>query len=84
MNCIKISVTVDERLYRAFQKLYPHTLRQAIESLLRKAIYNDDFLWNFINEPDVQVRIPKNKPFGPIIDPINLTDVRISENENNQ
>ena len=82
MNKIKVCLTLDGRLYKAFQDLYPHSLRQAVESLLRKAIYNDDFLWTFINEPDV--RITNEYSIGPK-DKFNFTvdDLRSVKNEEN-
>lgn len=51
MKSRKICISVDDRLYTAFQELYPHSMRQAVEALMRKSINDDTFLWNFINAP---------------------------------
>lgn len=45
----KICISVDELLYTAFQERYPHSLRQAVEELMRRSIRDDSFLWNFIH-----------------------------------
>ena len=45
----KICLTVDERLYKRFQNLYPRSLRQAIEEVMARSIKDDDFLWNFLH-----------------------------------
>lgn len=49
MNVKKICISVDDRLYAAFQMLYPHSLRQAVEELMRRSVRDDNFLWNFIH-----------------------------------
>lgn len=45
----KICISVDELLYTAFQERYPHSLRQAVEELMRRSVRDDSFLWNFIH-----------------------------------
>lgn len=45
----KICISVDEKLYKAFQEHYPHSMRQAIEELMRRSVRNENFLWNFIH-----------------------------------
>lgn len=49
MKSRKICISVDDRLYTAFQELYPHSMRQAVEELMRRSIRDDSFLWNFIH-----------------------------------
>ena len=49
MKSKKICLSVDEKLYSAFRTLYPHSLRQAVEELMRRSVRDDSFLWNFIN-----------------------------------
>lgn len=49
MKTRKICISVDDRLYTAFQKLYPHSVRKGVEELMRRSIRDDTFLWNFIN-----------------------------------
>ena len=49
MKVRKICISVDDRLYTSFQKLYPHSMRQATEELMRRSIRDDSFLWNFIH-----------------------------------
>lgn len=51
MRSVKICISVDDKLYTTFKQLYPHSLRQSVEALMRKAINDDTFLWNFINIP---------------------------------
>lgn len=45
----KICISVDDRLYTAFQERYPHSIRQSVEELMRRSIRDDSFLWNFIH-----------------------------------
>lgn len=45
----KICISVDELLYTTFQRHYPHSLRQAVEELMRRSVRDDSFLWNFIH-----------------------------------
>lgn len=45
----KICISVDDRLYMAFQERFPHSIRQAVEELMRRSIRDDSFLWNFIH-----------------------------------
>lgn len=45
----KICISVDDLLYSAFQNRYPHSLRQAVEELMRRSVRDDNFLWNFIH-----------------------------------
>lgn len=49
MESRKISLSVDDKLYTAFQERYPHSLRQGVEELMRRSVRSDDFLWNFIH-----------------------------------
>lgn len=49
MKTKKICISVDEKLYESFQQLYPHSLRQGVEELIRRSIRDDNFLWNFIH-----------------------------------
>ena len=49
MKTRKICISVDDRLYMAFQERYSHSLRQAVEELMRRSIRDDSFLWNFIH-----------------------------------
>ena len=49
MKTKKICISVDEKLYAAFQERYPYSMRQAVEELMRRAIGDDSFLWNFIH-----------------------------------
>lgn len=49
MKSRKICISVDDLLYTAFQERYPHSLRQAVEELMRRSIRDDTFLWNFIH-----------------------------------
>lgn len=49
MKVKKICISVDEKLYTAFQQRYPHSLRQASEELMRRSIRDDNFLWNFVH-----------------------------------
>ena len=49
MKTRKICISVDDRLYMAFQERYPHSMRQAVEELMRRSIRDDSFLWNFIH-----------------------------------
>lgn len=49
MKIRKICISVDDRLYMAFQERYPHSLRQAVEEIMRRSIRDDSFLWNFIH-----------------------------------
>lgn len=49
MKIRKICLSVDDRLYTSFQELYPHSMRQAVEELMRRSIRDDSFLWNFIH-----------------------------------
>lgn len=43
MKTRKICISVDQRLYTVFQELYPHSMRQAIEELMRRSIRDDSF-----------------------------------------
>ena len=45
----KICISIDTRLYESFRDRYPHSLRQAVEELMRRSIRDDDFLWNFVH-----------------------------------
>ena len=45
----KICISVDEKLYTAFQERYPHSIRQGVEELMRRSIGDDSFLWSFIH-----------------------------------
>ena len=49
MKTRKICISVDDKLYMSFQDRYPHSMRQAVEELMRRSIRDDDFLWNFIH-----------------------------------
>ena len=49
MKTRKICISVDDRLYMAFQERYRHSIRQAVEELMRRSIRDDSFLWNFIH-----------------------------------
>lgn len=49
MKTRKICISVDDLLYTSFQARYPHSMRQAVEELMRRSIRNDSFLWNFIH-----------------------------------
>jgi len=49
MKTRKICISVDSKLYESFQELYPHSLRQSVEELMRRSIRDDNFLWNFIH-----------------------------------
>lgn len=51
MKTKKICISVDDKLYTSFRLAYPHSLRQAVEALMRKSLYDDTFLWSFINLP---------------------------------
>lgn len=51
MKTKKICISVDDKLYTSFQLFYPHSLRQAVEALMRKSLHDDTFLWSFINLP---------------------------------
>ena len=49
MKTKKICISVDDLLYTSFQERYPHSIRQAVEELMRRSIRDDSFLWNFIH-----------------------------------
>lgn len=49
MKSRKICISVDDKLYTVFQERYPHSIRQAVEELMRRSVRSDDFLWNFIH-----------------------------------
>lgn len=49
MKTRKICISVDDRLYMVFHDRYPHSMRQAVEELMRRSVRDDSFLWNFIH-----------------------------------
>lgn len=48
----QICVTVNSQLYRDFKRMYPNTLRQAVNVLLSKSVKDSSFLFNFIYSGD--------------------------------
>lgn len=44
----QICLTVNAQLYNDFKRMYPNTLRQAVNVLLSKSVKDSSFLFNFL------------------------------------
>lgn len=44
----QICLTVNSQLYCDFKRMYPNTLRQAVNVLLSKSVKDPSFLFNFL------------------------------------